>query len=91
MQEEPGVWWVSWLVTSALFLEGPRQYGQGEDEVTLRDRVERPLWSSHMAHALPSSIRDKRARRPSVQTFPCIAPAALAPANEVFWRAVKDH
>lgn len=45
------------------------QYGQGEDEVTLRDRVERPLWSSYTAHALPSSVRDKRERRPSVQTF----------------------
>ena len=59
-------------------------------EMALSDPMGRPLWSLNAAHALPS-VGDKRELWPSTQAFLCTAPSDSPSANEVFWRAVKDH
>lgn len=57
---------------------------EGEEEVTLRDLVEGPLWSSYMARALPS-IRDKWELTSSSRAcFLCTAPSDSLPPNEDF-------
>lgn len=92
MQEEAGVWRVSWKVTAVLFLGGPwpqtGRTGAGQSDAQRPGRQA----SEVLVHvARPACDRRQMGAPAMCADLPLHGPDASPPANEVFWRPGKDH
>lgn len=93
MQEATGIWWISWQVTAVL-----SRRSKAPGKVDKREEVtQRPGGGASMelGRGMCSAFRQGQMGAKGfwtcIQTFFCTALSDSVPANEVFWRAVKDH